>query len=98
MRKQALGVPLIDSLAAQPQIQASWQGHLDRFGFTALNVTPDPVRLATEWALWGNVQAHKFLCDGIVLSDDAGQFNAGRHALCVSGALTPFFNDGPAGG
>ena len=32
--------------------------------------------------LWGSVQSHKFLCDGVVLSDDAGQFNVGRHALC----------------
>jgi hypothetical protein len=32
--------------------------------------------------LWGSVQAHKFLCDAVVLSDDAGQFNVGRHALC----------------
>jgi hypothetical protein len=32
--------------------------------------------------LWGSVQAHQFLCDAVVLSDDAGQFNVGRHALC----------------
>ena len=44
--------------------------------------TPDPVRVATEGALWGSVQSHKFLCDAVVLSDDAGQFNVGRHALC----------------
>jgi hypothetical protein len=29
-----------------------------------------------------SVQAYEFLCDGVVLSDDAGQFNIGRHALC----------------
>ena len=32
--------------------------------------------------LWGSIQAHKFLCEAVVLSDDAGQFNIGRHALC----------------
>ena len=32
--------------------------------------------------MWGSVQAHEFLCDAVVLSDDAGQFNIGRHALC----------------
>ena len=47
-----------------------------------MKVTPDPVRVATEGALWGSVQAHEFLCDAVVLSDDAGQFNIGRHALC----------------
>ena len=40
------------------------------------------MRVATEGALWGSVQSHEFLCDAVVLSDDAGQFNVGRHALC----------------
>ena len=75
----------------------AWQVHLDRLGFNTLNITPepadrfaghrlasrsDPVRVASEGALWGSIQAHKFLCDAVVLSDDAGQFNVGRHALC----------------
>jgi hypothetical protein len=62
--------------------QTAWQAHLDRLGFNALKVTPDPVRTATEGALWGSVQAHEFLCDAVILSDDAGQFNIGQHALC----------------
>ncbi len=86
MRKHALSAPLIASLAAQPETvfadQATWLAHLDRLGFTKLDVTPDPVRVATEGALWGSVQSHKFLCDAVVLSDDAGQFNVGQHALC----------------
>jgi hypothetical protein len=45
-------------------------------------VTPDPGRVATEGALWGSVQSHKFLCDAVVLSEDAGPFNVGRHARC----------------
>jgi len=32
--------------------------------------------------LWGSIHAHGFLCEAVVLSDDAGQFNIGRHALC----------------
>jgi hypothetical protein len=86
MRKHALPVALIARLTAQPETcfadQARWLAHLDRLGFTALGITPDPVRVATEGALWGSVQSHKFLCDAVVLSDDAGQFNVGRHALC----------------
>jgi hypothetical protein len=77
--------------------QTAWKAHLDRLGFNALKITPeradrlslhqsasrpDPVRVATEGASWGSVQAHEFLCDAVVLSDDAGQFNIGRHALC----------------
>jgi hypothetical protein len=86
MRKHSLSAPLIASLAAQPQTsfadQAAWLAHLDRLGFTKLDVTPDPMRVATEGALWGSVQSHKFLCEAVVLSDDAGQFNVGQHALC----------------
>jgi hypothetical protein len=86
MRKHSLSAPLIESLAAQPETsfadQAAWLAHLDRLGFTKLDVTPDPVRVATEGALWGSVQSHRFLCDAVILSDDAGQFNVGHHALC----------------
>ncbi|MFL5289039.1 MAG: transposase, partial [Rhodopila sp.] len=86
MRKNALSAPLIARLKADPQVcftdEAAWLAHLDQLGFTALTVTPDPVRVATEGALWGSVQAHRFLCDAVVLSDDAGQFNVGQHALC----------------
>ena len=86
MRAQALSAPLIASLMAEPQTefadQKAWLAHLERLGFTKRHVTPDPVRVATEGALWGSVQSHKFLCEAVVLSDDAGQFNVGRHALC----------------
>ena len=93
MRKHSLSAPLIASLAAETETrfadQKAWFVHLDRIGFTKLDVTPhsrarspDPVRVATEGALWGSVQSHKYLCDGVVLSDDAGQFNVGQHALC----------------
>jgi hypothetical protein len=86
MRKHSLSAPLIARLMAEPQTDfadpKAWLAHLDRLGFSELGVTPDPVRVATEGALWGSVQSHKFLCDAVVLSDDAGQFNVGQHALC----------------
>lgn len=86
MRQHGLPASSIALLAACPQTRftdhTAWMAHLDQLGFTALTVTPDPVRVATEGALWGSVQAHEFLCDAVVLSDDAGQFNIGRHALC----------------
>jgi len=86
MREQGLPAATIARLQAEPQTrfsdQTAWQAHLDRLGFNALKVTPDPVRVATEGASWGSVQAHEFLCDAVILSDDAGQFNIGRHALC----------------
>jgi hypothetical protein len=86
MRNQGLPAATIAHLKAQAETRfddhGTWLAHLDRLGLTALRVTPDPQRVATEGALWGSVQAHKFLCDAVVLSDDAGQFNIGRHALC----------------
>ena len=86
LRGHGLPAATIALLKAEPEQrfngQTAWLAHLDRLGLTALGVTPDPVRVATEGALWGSVQSHKFLCDAVVLSDDAGQFNVGRHALC----------------
>jgi hypothetical protein len=86
MRNQGLPAATIARLKAEPETrfsdEAAWRAHLDRLGFNALKVTPEPIRVATEGALWGSVQAHEFLCDAVVLSDDAGQFNIGRHALC----------------
>jgi hypothetical protein len=87
MREHNLAAGLIDRLKADAQThfpdQPAWQNHLDALGFTALSITPNPVQIATEGALWGSIKAHRFLCDAGVLSDDAGQFNVGHHhALC----------------
>ncbi len=84
--ERALVGPVIRLLAADPQQQfadqATWQCHLERLGITALHVTPDPVSIATEGALWGAVTAHGFLQQTVVLSDDASQFAIAQHALC----------------
>src|SRR5271156_4595441 len=56
--------------------------HLEQLGVTDLAVTPDPVRIATEGALCGAVSAHGCLCEAVVVSDDAGQFDVGQHAPC----------------
>ncbi len=86
MHARALPASLIAHLAAQPETaftdQAAWQAHLDRLGFSGLITTPDPVQIATEGAIWGSIHGHDFLRDAVVLSDDAGQFAVGRHALC----------------
>ena len=86
MRTRALPAMLIASLAAQPERdfadQAAWSAQLDRLGFTGLTTTPEPVQIATEGAIWGSIHAHDFLRDAVVLSDDAGQFAIGQHALC----------------
>ncbi len=61
---------------------ATWSDHLKRLGIDQLKVHPDPVQIATEGALFGSIRAHGFLQDTVILSDDAGQFRLGEHALC----------------
>jgi hypothetical protein len=91
MRGRGLSAPLIARLADAGETrfvdQKTWQAHLQRLGIVApLQATPaviqDPVQIATEGAQWGSVHAHGFLNDAVLLSDDAGQFAVGRHALC----------------
>ena len=90
LRSRGLPGPLIARLAEAGEThlvdQSAWQAHLDRLGIvspkTGLSVIQDPVQIATEGAQWGSIQAHGFLHDAVVLSDDAGQFDIGQHALC----------------
>jgi len=75
----------------------AWQAHLERLDITGLTTTPEPadrfaghrfasrpepLRIATEGALWGSIQAHGLLRETVIVSDDAGQFAVGTHALC----------------
>lgn len=62
--------------------EAAWTAHLEDLGIPALKGHPDPVMVATEGALWGSVDSHGLLHDTVIVSDDAGQFNVGHHALC----------------
>ena len=86
MREHALAGSVIALLESHPQRvfpdRTAWAAHLERLGITALRVTPDPVRLATEGALWGAIKAHGLLPETVIVSDDAGQFALGEHALC----------------
>jgi len=86
MRNHNLAGPVIDQLAAHPikclPDEAAWLAHLDGLGITRLEVTPDPVKIATEGALWGCIRSHGLLDETAIISDDAGQFRIGRHALC----------------
>ena len=86
MRGRALAGPVIRLLAEHADKhfadQTAWAAHLERLGIAALRVTPDPVCIATEGALWGSVKAHGFLSDTVIVSDGAGQFDVGSHARC----------------
>ena len=61
---------------------AAWAAHVARLGIDALAVTPDPVQAAAEAALWGAIRHHGLLPGTVVVSDGAGQFRVGLHALC----------------
>jgi Transposase IS66 family len=94
MRGRALAGPVVARLAEQTDQHfaddVAWWAHLARLGITSrgpcagveLQAIQDPVRIATEGALWGSVRAHGFLAGTVIISDDAGQFDVGRHALC----------------
>src|SRR5918998_604907 len=86
MRGRALAGPVIERLAAHPAKvfadEEAWRAHVAALGIDRLAVTPDPVRIATEGALWGAIKAHGLLRGTVIVSDDAGQFRLGEHALC----------------
>ena len=86
MRGRALAGPVIARLEGHPQRvfadQAAWQAHLERLGIRGMEGSLGPARLATEGALWGAIKAHGLLPGTVIVSDDAGQFALGEHALC----------------
>ncbi len=86
MRGRHLSGPVIALLGGHQSKrfadQGTWMAHLEGLGITRLRVHPDAVKIATEGALWGSVAAHGLLRDTVIVSDDAGQFNVGHHALC----------------
>ena len=59
-----------------------WESHLHALGLSAMKVAPDPVLIASEAALWGAIHHQGLLPDTVIVSDDAGQFRVGAHALC----------------
>jgi hypothetical protein len=86
MRARNLSDPLIERLATHPvrsfSNAAAWRAHLSALGLDSLDVTPPPVTIASEGALWGAIRHHGLLGSTVIVSDDAGQFRVGEHALC----------------
>src|SRR5271167_1957251 len=86
MRAGNLAQDVIDRLGGDAsrvfRSHGEWMDHLRALGLTELRVTPDPVRVASEAALWGAIEAEGLLAQAVIVSDDAGQFRVGDHALC----------------
>ena len=49
--------------------RATWTAHLQALGIAALDVHPDPVRIATEGALWGSLAVQGLLDGTVIVSD-----------------------------
>ena len=86
MKDRQLPQAAIDKFAAHKErifsCPEAWERHLQALGLTALKVTPDPVLIASEGALWGAIRHQGLLQNTVIVSDDAGQFRVGVHALC----------------
>src|ERR1700678_4392433 len=86
MRDNNLPQAALDKLAnCAMRVFASdrdWMGRLSELGLTELTITPDPVRVASEGALWGALQEEGRLGDLVIVSDGAGQVRVGVHAQC----------------
>ena len=94
MRGHGLSGEVVALLDAHPAKRfadtSAWSAHLARLGIDTLAVTPDPVQVATQGALWGAICHHGLLASDaapgavgtVIVSDGAGQFRVGTHALC----------------
>ena len=86
MRDNHLPQAALDKLAncATPIFPSDqdWMRRLSELGLTDLTVTPDPVRVASEGALWGALQEEGRLGELVIVSDGACQFRVGVHAQC----------------
>ncbi len=86
MKERGLPQSVIDKFAGHEdrifRSPEGWERHLQALGLSVLKVTPDPVLIANEGALWGAIRHQGLLQDTVVVSDDAGQFRIAVHALC----------------
>jgi len=62
--------------------EKAYLAYLNKLGLDKLKVNPDPVRIATEAALWGVITDEGHFDGTLVVSDGAGQFRLAGHALC----------------
>ena len=89
MRAHDLAEAVVQQLATHRRRvfdnEVVWLRHLRRLRVDGQKLTPRQIRIATEGALWGAVREHGFLHGAVIISDDAGQFNVGEHALCRVG-------------
>jgi hypothetical protein len=87
MRTRGLAVGLVEALRRRGETtfcdHGAWVEHAAGCGIRQTNGgAVDPLRIATEGALWGALAARGLLHDTVIVSDGAGQFAVGNHARC----------------
>jgi len=84
LRTQPVEGAVITRLAAHPdQVFSSHMEWLEHLLRCSINIFDRPLlRLLNEAATWGAIRHHGLMENTVIVSDDAGQFRIGRHALC----------------
>jgi len=60
--------------------QVPFLGHLAEKGIDIFD--RDIIRPFAEAGIWGSIRDHGLVGNTVIVSDDAGQFRVGTHALC----------------
>jgi hypothetical protein len=84
LRAQPVEAAVIARLAAHPdQVFASQMGWWQHLLQCSINIFDRPLlQTLNEAATWGALRHHGLMGNTVVVSDDAGQFRVGQHALC----------------
>ena len=87
MRRMKLSGKVVPLLASHRQRRFAngdeWRAHLAALGIVEMKTLPDPVKIATQGALWGTICEAGRIAGTVIPGDDAGQFNVGdAHSLC----------------
>ena len=73
MSERGLPRKLIDQLTEHENSEfadeQSWLAHLEKLGFDKIRKLPDPVRIASEGAVWGRLQTMGLLDGAVIVSD-----------------------------
>ncbi len=93
MREYSLTGQVVAQLDAHPAKRfadtSAWSAHLARLGIDTLAITPDPVQIATEGALWGAICDQGLLAGTVAASPVPGRMAAMADAAATLSAEPP---------
>jgi hypothetical protein len=84
LRRQPVEAAVIARLTKlQGQVFSSDLEWLEQLARCSINIFDRPLlQTLNEAATWGAIRHHGLMANTVVVSDDAGQFRVGQHALC----------------